>query len=246
MSMANKKSKADRVPTPPGGQRAARVFAVPSLEDAELLVDGWSERTLDIRVADSGIVTNESDLAGEKWARARAHLVKLDDDDDVNEGDRITPVFLETVTPVFPEAEVREVIARADALERKAALAKRSPKPPAPAPKAMAVPPVVAPPVVASGAVRPVAVSPAGVPPMAASLVAASPVVSKMAAAPMAGEDEDAMRNIISQAASRGRHVTWIVLVAMVLTLVVMAATLGKAAHDIAPRRTPAPAAAPT
>ncbi|HWL87399.1 MAG TPA: hypothetical protein VNO21_16455, partial [Polyangiaceae bacterium] len=104
----------------------------------------------------------------EWWAEATlnttfdpSRVVAIDDPNDPNHGDRITPVFLESITPVFPESKVREVMALADAYERAsssgikvvAPAVRKAPAPPVPgavakksAPPAAMTPP--APPVV--------------------------------------------------------------------------------------------------
>ncbi|WP_394824187.1 hypothetical protein [Pendulispora albinea] len=53
-----------------------------------------------------------------------SRVVPIEQTTDPNEGDRITPVFLESITPVFPESKVREVMALADERERSALAAK--------------------------------------------------------------------------------------------------------------------------
>jgi len=57
----------------------------------------------------------------------QSRVIAIEDPNDPNYGDRVTPVFLESITPVFPESKVREVMALADAVERRRSPVPRQP-----------------------------------------------------------------------------------------------------------------------
>ncbi|WP_394827106.1 hypothetical protein [Pendulispora albinea] len=121
--------------------------------------------------------------AAVRGARSWGHAPETDvDENDTNDGDRVTPIFSDSITPVFSEAEVRELLARADAMERAAPLAVLAPH--------------------------------------------------RALARPANTTDADASE-VLQKLAGRGRHVSLAIVVAVVLTLLLLAATFFKAAAMI-------------
>ncbi|WP_394831073.1 hypothetical protein LVJ94_31635 [Pendulispora rubella] len=141
-----------------------------------------------------------------------------------NDGDRRTPLLFDSlITPIFPESAVREVMARAEAMERAASQAATAAPPRAPLPTAPAPTPVVWPKAA----------------PVVESWKADTPMngvrVRLPAATLVLNDDDDDVDppTALHVLAGRGHHVSWMFWVAMALLLALLTATLCKAAMKL-------------